>query len=494
MPDRYDVVIIGGGVVGCFLARYLSRYALQILLIEKEADIGMGASSANSGIIHPGHDPIPGTLKATMNLAANPMWDQIAAELQIPFERRGCYVVGVGPEEVPILESMLERGCKNGVPGIAIISAEKMRRDEPKINPEVSAALWMPTGAIVDPFAATVAAAENAVQNGVTVLLETEFEDFLMDGRRIIGVKTNRGEFESRWVVNAAGLYADEVMHKAHIRPDFKVTPRKGEYCVFDQAEVNIQTVLFPVPSETSKGILVLKTMHGNTMMGPNSNPCNDKEDRSVTAEGIAEIWKGAAKLVPGLNMSGVIAGFAGLRASGNAPCRHAAISYGHDFIIEIAEEVTGLVNIGGIESPGLTAAPAIALRVIELLKDAGELLQEKPQWNPLRPARPHFRNLSREEQTRLIQKDPRYGRVICRCEIVTEGEIVAEIHAPIPALTYDAIKRRTWLGAGRCLGSFDVPRVVAILARERGISQLEVTKKGEASRFLVRETKAVEV
>jgi len=490
---KYDVIIIGAGIVGCMIARALSRYKLDILLIEKESDVGMGASSANTAIIHAGYDPVPGTLKATMNVAGNKMWDTLAGELHIPFERRGDYVIAIGKEELPKLDELWERGVKNGVPGMVMLSADEVRRREPNINPKVSGALWASTGGICDPFAAVVAAAENAVTNGVTLMLETAFEEFVMEGSRIIAVKTNRGTFGCRWAINAAGLYSDVVMHKASVRPEFQIIPRRGEYYILDRAEITINNVLFPVPTPVSKGIMVTTTTHGNTIVGPNAQNIEDKEDRSVTRDGLEEVWQGATKLVPKLDPRHVIAIFAGLRAGGNAPCETPGVDYHHDFIIEIPEKVQGFVNLGGIESPGLTASPAIAQRVVEMLVDAGEHLEERRDWNPIRPARPRFRDLCKEEQKLLIQKDPRYGRIVCRCETVTEGEIVAEIHAPIPARTYDAIKRRTWLGTGRCQGSFDTPRVVEILARELGISPLEVTKKGPGSEFLIRPTKEVE-
>ncbi|HMN62842.1 MAG TPA: FAD-dependent oxidoreductase, partial [Anaerolinea sp.] len=300
--------------------------------------------------------------------------------------------------------------------------------------------------------------------------------------------------FACRWVVNAAGLYADEVMHRAGVRPEFKITPRRGEYCVLDRAEITINNVLFPTPSAAGKGILVTTTLHGNTIAGPNANLQEDKTDTSVTRAGVDEICDGAHKLVPGLNMRYVIANFAGLRAMGNAPCETPGISYNHDFIIDIPRAVDGLVNLGGIESPGLTSAPAIAARVVELLREAGELLAEKPGWQPIRPPRPRFRDLGNADRARLIAAEPAYGRIICRCELVSEGEILAEIRAPLPARSYDAIKRRTWLGTGRCLGAFDMPRVVALLARELGVPVEQVTKKGPGSEFLVRPTKQAEV
>lgn len=490
MAAKYDYVIIGGGVVGSMLARFLSRYQASILVIEKEVDVGMGASSANSAIVHAGYDPLPGTLKAKLNVQANSMWDNLAGELNFPFERRGDYVVAVGPDESPGLELLMEQGRLNGVPGIHYISADEMRKREPEITPLVSGALWAPTGGLCDPFAVTVAAAENAVQNGVKVMLDTAFEDFVWDQQRIIGVKTNRGVFHCRWVINAAGLYADDVMHRAGVRQDFRITPRRGEYCILDRAEITIHNVLFPVPTQAGKGILVTGSLHGNTLIGPNAHAVESKEDRSVTSQGIDELCSGAHKLVPGLNMRYIIASFAGLRSTGNARCADPTIHYNSDFVIEIPEGVQGLVNLGGIESPGLTSAPAIAHHVIELLKDAGEKLVEKTGWQPIRPPRPRFRDLTHAGQARLIANDPHYGRVICRCEMITEGEILAEIHAPIPATTYDAIKRRTWLGTGRCLGGFDLPRVVALLAQELGISPQEVTKKGGRSEFLFRLTK----
>ena len=489
----YDVIIIGGGVVGCLIARALSRFKLDILLIEQAADVCTGASAANSAIVHAGYDPPPGSMKALLNVRGNRMWDELAGQLHFDLERRGDYVVAIGEEELPALERLLEQGRRNGVPGMNLISAEEMRRREPNINPAVSGALWASTGGICDPFGVTIAAAENALHNGVELLLETRFEDFILDGRRIVGVRTSRGDFGCRWVVNAAGLYADQVMHKAGLRPEFKITPRRGEYYVFDRNEISINNVLFPVPSKAGKGILVTTTVHGNTIAGPNAENLDDREDRSVSAGGLQEVAAGGRKLVPGLEMRYTIALFAGLRAGGNAPSPNKAISYNSDFLIEIPSEVQGLVNLGGIESPGLTSSPAIAKMVVDLIGDAGENLVEKADWNPVRPARPRFRQLTPDQQAELVRMDPAYGRIICRCENVTEGEILAELSGPIPVTSYDAVKRRTWLGTGRCQGGFDMPRLTAILARELGTSPLQVSKKGTGSQLLARPTKGVE-
>ena len=493
MQEKFDYIIIGGGVVGAMIARWLSRYEGSILLIEKQADIGMGCSSANTAIVHAGYDPVPGSLKALMNVRGNPMWDQLAGELNFAFERRGDYVVAIGDEEIPLVEKLMEQGRQYGVPGMKMLNGAEVRAREKLINPEVSGALWASTGGICDPFQVTVAAAENAVMNGARVMLDTAFEDFIMEGTRIIGVRTNRGDFYARWVINSAGIYSDEVMHKAGVRPEFFIKARRGEYYVFDRADVQIENVLFPVPSSKGKGILVTTTLHENTIVGPNANVIDDKEDSGTTKEGLDELAEGAKKLIPSLNLRYAIATFAGLRPMGNGPTKTPGLNYNNDYIIEIPENVQGLVNLGGIESPGLTSSPAIAEMVVDLLRDAGETLVEKKDWDPIRPARPRFRNMTHKQRQLLCEMDPHFGRVICRCENITEGEIIAEIHAPIPAVTYDAIKRRTWLGTGRCQGGFDMPRVVNILSRELGIPLTEVTKRGSGSEYLFRPTKQVE-
>jgi glycerol-3-phosphate dehydrogenase len=494
VQEKYDYIVIGGGVVGAMIARWLSRYEGSLLLIEKEPDLGMGCSSANTAIVHAGYDPLPGSLKALMNVRANPMWDQLAGELNFPFERRGDYVVAVGEEELPLVERLMKQGVQNGVPGMLMIDGAEMRSRERDINPEVSGALWATTGGICDPFQVTVAAAESAVINGATVMLNTAFENFIWEGTRVIGVKTNRGDFFARWVINSAGIYSDDVMHKAGVRPEFFIKPRKGEYFIFDRAEVQIHNVLFPVPSSRGKGILVTGTLHENTIVGPNANVIDDKEDTSLTKEGMDELLDGARKLIPTLDLRHSIANFAGLRPMGNGPAWTPGLNYNNDYVIEIPATVQGFVNLGGIESPGLTSAPAIAEMVVDLLKDAGETFVAKKTWDPIRPGRPRYARMTHQERKLLCDVDPRYARVICRCENVTEGEIIAEMHAPVPSLTYDAIKRRTWLGTGRCQAGFDMTRVVAIMARELGVSVFDITKRGEGSEYLYRTTKDVEV
>jgi len=481
MAERYDAIIVGAGVVGCFIARALSRYELHVLLLERESDVCCGTTKANTAIVHAGYDAKPGTLKASLNLAGNRMYDQVCADLDVPLRRCGTYVVALTDDDLHTLEELYQRGIHNGVQGMRIISGDEMRQAEPLINPRAKGALFAATGGIVDPFLLTIAAAENAVGNGVRLLLDTKVTGFLRQNGRITGVKTNRGEFSSRFVVNAAGLHADELMAKAGLG-GFHITPRKGEYYVFDHDKSRVGNVLFPCPTPISKGIMVTPTTHGNTLIGPNAVNIDDKEDRSVTPQGLEEVFGGAQRLVPSLNRRDVIAVFAGLRASGST----------EDFDISAPQEAPGLINVAGIESPGLAASPAIAEYVLELLRENGLELKEKPDYDPIRHAPPRFSELSQSERRRLIEKDPRYGRIVCRCETVTEGELVAAIHAPVPARTYDALKRRTRLGTGRCQGGFDTPRAIAILARELDVPLTKVSKKGPGSEFVLRRTKDV--
>ncbi len=483
---KYDVVIIGAGIVGSMVARELSRYKLSIAVLEREEDVGMGQSSANSAIIHSGHDPEPGSLKAKLNVRGNELWYRIAPELDIPIQKSGALIVAIGPEEQTGLPELYERGKQNGVPDMRILSREEVLEMEPNLNPDVSGALYTPSAGVVDPFQGVLGAAESAAINGVTFFVNAEVRGMIAQDGRITAVETTQGTIEASWFINAAGVHSDEIMHMAGSRPEFEITARRGEYFVFDESAFKVNNILFPMPTKKGKGILVTTTTHGNTMIGPNSDYVADKEDHSVTREGMNEILTGAARLVPALSPRDVIATFAGLRATGN----HKPAGSHRDFLIEVSDTVEGLVNLAGIESPGYAAAPAIAEYVVGLMADAGLNLDEKKDWESRRERIPRFKELSHQERARLVSRDPAFGRIVCRCEDITEGEIVAAIHAPIPAENYDAIKRRTWLGTGRCQGSFDYPRTMEILARELGISMTEVTKKGPGSVMLYRQTK----
>ncbi|NLV74156.1 MAG: NAD(P)/FAD-dependent oxidoreductase [Chloroflexi bacterium] len=476
MNATYDVVIIGAGAVGSLIARELARYQLSILLIDKNSDVGEGTTKANTAIVHAGYDAKPGSAKARLNVAGNRMFEILCGELDIEFDRCGTLVAAMDADDLRTLEALRERGIANGVPGLEILDAAATLAHAPALNPAVRGALWAPTGGLVDPFQMALGAAENAVMNGVELALETLVTGFERQCKRLQGVVTDRGTFYTRWVIIAAGLWADDLMRKAGLT-GFNIRPRKGEYYVLDRRTAEVmRSVLFPCPTPVSKGIMVTRTIHDNVLLGPNAVHVDDKNDLDVTAEGVDEVWQGALKLVPGLDRRDVIRSFAGLRASGSTD----------DFVISIPDEPQGLVVLAGIESPGLTAAPAIALQVCEMLREAGLRLDEKPGFNPLRRAVPRLAQLSLAERRVLIEQDPRYGHIVCRCEGVSEGQVAAACHGPIPARTYDGLKRRTRLGSGRCQGAFDLPLVIDIMARELGISPLEFTAKGGASRYLV--------
>lgn len=482
MPEEYDVIIIGAGVVGSLVARSLARYKLRLLLIDQASDVGEGTTKANTAIVHAGYDAKPGSLKARLNLAGNRMYDALCAELDVEFDRCGSYVVALSDAELATIEELYRRGLHNGVPGMRILNAEEIHRAEPSLTEAATGALFAPTGGLVDPFQLCIGAAESAVMNGVDLCLETHATGFIVEGRQIRGVTTDRGNYRSRWTVVSAGLWADELMHQAGL-DGFIIKPRKGEYYVLDKrAGEQVHSVLFPCPTPVSKGIMVTRTIHGNVLLGPNANTVEDKTDLSVSASGLEEVLLGARKLVPGLSTRDIIRSFAGLRASGSTG----------DFFIGIPGDPDGLLVLAGIESPGLTAAPAIADEVCNLLREAGLRMEANPAYRPERKAVPRFSQLSRERQEALIASDARYANVICRCEMVTEGEIAAACHAPIPARTYDGLKRRTRLGSGRCQGGFDLPLVIDIMSRELGISPFQVTLRGGGSVFLERLTKVV--
>jgi glycerol-3-phosphate dehydrogenase len=487
--SMYDVIIIGAGVVGSLIARALSRYRLRILLLDKAWDVGEGTTKANTAIVHAGYDAKPGTLKARLNVAGNALYDQVCGELDVDFQRCGTHVVAVSQEDLDTLDALCARGRENGVSGLEILSAEEMRHLEPGLTEDTTGALYAPSGGLVDPFGLCIGAAENAVSNGVTLRLGTAVTGLLRErdgvgSEAIVGVTTAEGELRARWTIIAAGLWADELMAQAGLN-SLRIIPRRGEYLVLDKAVAEqVHGVLFPCPTPMSKGILVTRTIHGNVLLGPNAQEIADKEDLRTTAEGLEEVIAGALRLMPALNIRQVIRTFTGLRATGSGG------SVDGDFLIDIPYEPKGLVVLAGIESPGLTAAPAIAEYVVDLLREAGLELIERRDYIPERKAIPRFSECSRAEQEALIAQDPRYGRIVCRCETVTEAEIVAACHGPIPARTYDAVKRRTRVGTGRCQGAFDLPRVLGIMSAELGMSPLALTQRGGASCYLSRHTK----
>lgn len=471
MGEEYDVIIVGAGITGCGIARELARYDLKILVVDKEEDVCCGASKANNGMVHSGYEPKPGTLKGKLNVRGVELYPRWAEELGFKFVQTGSMVAAFSEEELPALEKFLERGKANGVPGIEIISGDEARKKEPNLSPEIIAVLWTPSAGYVEVQQVVLALAENAVANGVRFLLGAEVTDVLVEGGRVQGVVTTQGTFRSRYVINAAGVYADKVAEMAGAR-EFTIHPRRGTLIIFDKREgKHLSCFVGAVPGEYTKGGGPMTTPDGNPLWGPSAVEIPDKENTAVSAEEIRQVIEKDLRFIPNFPIDSVITYFAGNRPA----------TYTEDFFIEASAKVRGFINVAGIQSPGVASAPAIAEMVVGIMKEL-EPLRERPDFNPYRPRFVPFRERTRAEQAALIAEDPRFGHVICRCEHVTEGEIVRAIHGPIPARNLDAVKRRTRAGMGRCQGGFCGPRVAAILARELGVPVTAITKKGPGS------------
>ncbi|ADK16774.1 NAD(P)/FAD-dependent oxidoreductase [Clostridium ljungdahlii] len=470
----FDVTIIGAGVVGNAIARELCRYKLNICVVEKDSDVGNGTSKANSGIVHAGFDADPNTLKSKLNVIGNSMFDNLSKELDFTFKKVGSLVLCFNKSEVKNLEKLKQQGIENGVTDLEIIGGDKVREVEPNISKNVVAALHAPTGGIVCPYEMTIALAENAAVNGVKFKLNTRVIS-LKESKGFYIIETNRENIETKLIINAAGLFSDEINNMISARK-IKIVPRKGEYCLFDKtAEHTVSMTIFQLPTKKGKGVLVTPTVDGNLLIGPDAEDIEDKTDLTTTSRGIDFVISKAALSVNKLQMKQIITSFSGLRAH----------SVEGDFIIGEAEDAENFINAAGIESPGLTSSPAIAEMVRDIV--VSKLKPEKnDKFNPIRKGMPKFREMTNEERKRMIASNPKYGKIICRCETVTEGEILDAIRRPLGARTMDAVKKRTRSGMGRCQSGFCSPRVVEILARELKISPQEVTKFGNHSNILV--------
>lgn len=461
------IVIVGGGIVGTAIARELSRHELKVMLLEKNPDLAMGATKANSGILHAGFDAAPGSLKAKLNVRGNQLYRNIAEDLKLDLDLVGSLVVAKNEEELQALDGLLTRGRQNGVRGLSILSRDKLLDREPNLASDVAGALYAELSGVLLPFGAALAFAENAVRNGAAVLRECPVEKIVISAGRVAGVETPNGFIAADFVINAAGLHADEVSRTAG-DDSFHIHPRRGEYILFDKAVGTlVRSVIFPTPTKISKGILVSPTIHGNLFIGPNAEDLSDKDDHATSKTGLEELIQSARRLVPGIPTQAAITQFAGLRA----------VADSGDFVIRPSQQAKGLIQAAGIQSPGLTAAPAIAEMVVEILRDEGMELTPKVNFVPVNPPKTVFHKLDDLGKEELYTRNNLYGRVICRCETVTEAEIVDAIHSCCGATTLDGVKRRTRSGMGRCQGGFCGPRVTAILARELGISIAEVRK-----------------
>ena len=475
-----DVIIIGGGVVGCSVARELSRFAADILLLERGNDVSVGTSKANSGIVHGGYDAKPGTLKAKFNVAGNAMFDALARELDFPFKRNGSMVLCFDKADIGKLFELKEQGVKNGVQGLYVLEGyEAVKAMEPYVSESVVAALVVPNGGIVSPYEMTIAYAENAATNGVEFRFGSEVTAIdRIDG----GLQVTCADgftAQAKYVVNAAGVYADVINNM--ISPDkMHITARKGDYELLDKTCGYMAShTLFQMPTKMGKGVLVTPTCHGNILVGPTATDVTDKDDVATTPEELASAFDRALLTMPSLNRRNIITQFSGLRAHLDTD----------DFVIGESAAVKGLYNVAGIESPGLSSAPAIAVHVAEEIAQKLSL-GKNANFVAERKGIPHFATLSDEERQKLVAENPLYGRIVCRCETVTEGEIVEAIRRKPGAVDMDGVKRRTRQGMGRCQAGFCTPRVMEILSRELGVPMTEVTKRGGNSQFVIGRTK----
>ena len=470
----YDVVIIGAGVSGSASARELSRYKVNACVIEKTEDVCSGTSKANSGIVHAGFDAPEGSLMAKLNVEGNLMMEELSKELDFPFKKNGSLVICLSEEDMPKLKELYDRGIRNGVKELKILNKEEVLELEPNITDDVYAALYAPTGGIVCPFGLNIALAENANTNGIEFRFNTEAQDIeKIDGGFII--KTNQGDIKTKYIVNAAGVYADK-FHNMESQNKINITARKGEYCLLDKTAGNhVSRTIFALPGKMGKGVLVSPTAHGNLIVGPTSTDIDDKEGVNTTREGLDTVIGKSSMNVKNIPMRQVITSFSGLRAHED----------NHEFIIKELEDAKGFIDCAGIESPGLTSSPAIGKMVADILKEKLNL-EENPNFVGTRKGILDPNTLSLEERNQLIKEQPAYGNIICRCEMITEGEIIDAIRRPLGAKSLDGVKRRTRAGMGRCQAGFCSPKTMEILERELSISMFDITKAGGESNMVL--------
>ena len=484
---KVDVLIIGGGIIGCSIARELSKWDISILLVDKEEDIAMHTSSRNDGMAHPGIEPKPGSKKALYNVKGNMMYTQVSKELNIPFNRTGSIVLFDKKWVKYAYPIIIARAKKNGVKGVELLSKEEIKKREKYVTDEIEGAIHFPSTGILSPYKTTIAYGENAVENGAKISLNTIVLSIKREGNTIVSVETNRGTVHPKVVINAAGIYADKIADMANDQ-FFTIHPRKGETIIFDKKKGYLINSVVAKPTldfkkTNSKGGGLVKTVDGNILVGPDAYEQPFREDYSTNRENIEAIIKKHLPTLPNLKPSDAITYYGGTRAA----------TYEEDFIIEKSEYVDNLVYAAGIQSPGFASAPAIAEEIekitCSILSNVIEL-RKKQNWNPYRKAIPDFRKMSVEERNIFIKENPAYGEIICRCEEVSRGEIIDAIHSPIPIKTVDGIKRRVRPGMGRCQGGFCMPLVMDIIEKETNTDMLSITKKGGSSNILVGKTK----
>ena len=474
----YDVIIVGGGVIGCAIARELSKYKLRTVLLEKNNDVCNETSAANSAIVHSGYDPLPNSLKAQMNVLGNSMYPQMCKELDVPFIQNGSLTIATTDDEMNTLLSLQKRANENKVE-TKILSSEEVLKLEPQLNKDIKGALFAPTCGIVNPFELTVALMENAMDNGVELLLNHEVNNIKINENSVSVFCKNDKELECKVLINAAGLFADDI--NAFVDKDsFTITPRKGQYFVLDHFDLNfVKHTLFMVPSDKGKGVLVTPTTSGNYLIGPSSDFVDDKQDLSTTKDILDSVRSQASRIIENIPYANLIRQYSGLRA----------VSSTGDFIIEHSKVSKNLINVAGIQSPGLASCPAIALKVVELLKECMPL-NVNEEFNPIRRKVYRLKEMSLEDKNKLISENPQFGHIVCRCEKISEGEIVDCIHRNCGATTVKGVKKRCRPGFGKCQGAMCEASVIKILARELKKDESEILYSENDSNILKYETK----
>lgn len=478
---KTDVLIIGAGAVGCAIARELTKYQINVLVVDKNEDVGGNASKSNSAIIHTGYDAPPGTLESELVVAANPMYDLLAEQLDVPFSRIGAILPAFTDEQFDQLPSLKEKAFKNRVYDVEYLTGEQLLEREPNLSADVKAGLYIPRESIIDPFLLVVAYAENAQQNGAAFLLNTEVTGIRMENGRVIGAETVAGDIEATYIVNAAGLYCDEIAAMVG-KNDYYVNPRKGQFYILDKnTDCKVNHIVLPIPTKLTKGKLMCPTIHGNMLVGPTAEDLSDKLDASTTAEGLLSVETDVCRLIPNVNLRDTITQYSGLRPNRNP----------EGLNVDVYEDVKNYVNLSGVRSTGLTASAALGKCVAQTLISIGMPVEFNPHFDPVRKGILCFHDMSREEQDAIIAKNPLYGHVICRCETITEGEIVEATRRPIPARSVDAVKRRLRAGMGRCQGGFCGPRVLEILSRELGVPTEQIRKNQPGSYMITGKVRA---
>ena len=471
----YDVAIIGCGIIGASCAYYLSRYNLKIAVLEQHNDVCCETTRANSAIIHAGYDPKPGSKCAWYNVHGNELAKEICEKLDVAYKQIGSLVVAFSESELDTINELYERGVKNNVPGVRVIDRDELREMEPNISDEALGALYAPSAAIVNPWEYGIAMAETAVRNGVELFLNSKVTD-IKKADNIWNITTSNGDFSAKYVINATGVYSDDI-HNIVAEPTFKITPSAGEYYLLDKVEgTRVSHVIFQCPNELGKGVLVAPTVHGNLIVGPNA-VASEKDDTSTKTASLDFVRERAMKSIPSINFRENIRNFTGVRANSDTD----------DFILDFAAE--NFLDLAGIKSPGLSAAPAIAEAAICMLAEKGLQLNEKVSFIDERK-HIRFKELTNDEKNNLISKNSAYGRVVCRCETITEGEIIEALKSPIPPVSLDGIKRRAGTGMGRCQGGFCGPKILEIMAYNKEVEPEAILQDDTGSYILTGETK----